>query len=85
MRAYRDLFGADESSRSETQRIVWDDLKVAGYFKQPVFIRDHTGALCPLRAAYADGRRSIFLYIERNAMFTPELTEEQPKGETRHG
>ena len=59
MRAYRDLFGDNPANRSETQRIVWEDLQRAGYANQPVFVDDKNGAVCPMRAAFADGRRSI--------------------------
>lgn len=77
MQAYRDLFGADEKTRTEIQRIVWEDLKVCGYLHEPVFVPDKAGALCPMRAAFADGRRSIFLYIRSNVEFAPNVAQQQ--------
>ncbi len=77
MHAYRDLFGGDEKTRSETQRIVWEDLRIAGYVDRPVFLADKNGALCPMRAAYADGRRSIALYIAANVQHAPTLVQQQ--------
>lgn len=64
--AYKRLFGPDAKTRSEVQRIVWEDLKKVGYARRPVFVADKSGALCPMRAAFADGRRSVMLYIAEN-------------------
>lgn len=67
MNAYRELFGANPDARSPIQKLVMDDLAEQGYLSKPVFVPDRkTGVLCPLRAAYADGRRSIALYVASN-------------------
>lgn len=77
MKAYRDLFGDDEKTRSDMQRIVWEDLRVAGYIHQPVFSPDKNGTFDPLSAAFRDGRRSIALYIAANVAFAPSLEQQQ--------
>lgn len=78
MHAYRELFGESEATRSPTQNAVWNDLQIAGYKKKPIFVADKQGALCPMRAAFADGRRSIILYIESNIEFASDI-QQQPK------
>jgi len=75
---YRSVFGfppapGQPDTRSPAQIAVWQDLEIAGYFRKPIFVPDRVGALCPLRAAYAEGRRSIFLYAEANVTFAPSL------------
>lgn len=80
---YRALFGVppgpgEPDARSEAQIAVWNDLKIAGYADKPVFIPDRTGVLCAMRAAYADGRRSLLLYILANVNFSPKLEQQQP-------
>lgn len=77
--AYRKLFGSDPTTRSEIQILVWEDLQRAGYKREPVFVPDRQGQVCGMRAAFADGRRSIVLYIEANVAFAPELEQQQPK------
>lgn len=76
MRAYRDLFGDNQATRSEAQILVWEDLQKVGYARQTVFIPDRNGAVCPMRAAFADGRRSVLLYIESNVSFVPAVTQQ---------
>lgn len=83
---YRSLFGVPPGpgapdTRTEAQIAVWRDLEIAGYAKRPVFMADRAGALCGMRAAFADGRRSIFLYIESNVTFDPVVDpqQQQPK------
>ena len=78
MRAYRDLFGATSGARSDTQRLVWEDLQKVGYARASLFQPDRNGAVCPLRAALAEGRRTAILYIEDAVSFVPEA----PKPET---
>src|SRR6187399_950278 len=76
---YRDLFGippepGKPDQRTKTQQVVWNDLQAAGYMFQPVFKADKEGKLCNARAAIADGRRSLFLYIRANVLSKPELS-----------
>lgn len=90
MRCYRDLFGTPPApgapeTRSEAQILVWQDLEIAGYAKRPVFVPDRQGNLCSMRASIADGRRSLFLYIESNVNFTAQLQSNPPTGETKNG
>lgn len=77
MAAYRDLFGNDPEKRTPIQEIVWNDLQNVGYSKRPVFVPDREGRLCPMRAAFADGRRSVLLYIESNVSFVSEVQQPQ--------
>lgn len=64
--AYKEVFGANPKKRTLAQSIVWEDLQKVGFVKSPVFMGDKSGALCPLRAAHADGRRWVWLYVEGN-------------------
>jgi hypothetical protein len=81
--AYKHVFGTDDATRTDDQRTVWTDLQIVGYSKEPVFKPDKDGALCPLRAAFADGRRSVITYIETNATFSPKIEEQQPAPKRR--
>lgn len=76
-RQYRDLFGkvpgpGESDARSEAQIAVWADLAKAGYDDQPTFVLVN-GALCPLRAAKTDGRRSLWLYIKSQVNLVPQI------------
>jgi hypothetical protein len=73
MRAYRDLFGANEAARSETQILVWEDLRKRGYEDLPTWVADKEGKICPYRAAITDGSRNYWLYIKANVNFQPKL------------
>ena len=80
MRAYRDLFGASDGTRSETQLLVWEDLKNAGFARRPTYAVDKQGRADPVMSAHNDGKRWMFLYIEENAEFIPEAPKpEKPK------
>lgn len=78
---YRAVFGkppeaGQPETRSESQIAVWDDLQKAGYAQKPVFVPDRrTGELCPMRAAFADGRRSLYLYIESEVNYSPQIEQ----------
>ena len=72
-RAYRDLFGADEGVRNETQTLVWEDLKKRGYDELPTWVPDKEGRICPYRAAITDGSRNYWLYIRANVNFRPQI------------
>lgn len=78
MRAYRDLFGPNDGVRSDTQRLVWEDMQLAGFGKRSTYAVDKTGRADPVMSANQEGRRWIWLYIEANATFVPEA----PKPET---
>lgn len=71
--AYKAMFGADPKVRTEMQLLVWEDLQIAGYMKALTFQPDRVGALCPMRAAIAEGRRSLVLYIESQLTYDPSL------------
>ena len=71
--AYKAMFGADPKARTEMQILVWEDLQIAGYMKALTFQPDRTGALCAMRAAIAEGRRSLVLYIESQVGYDPDL------------
>ena len=65
--AYKRVFGENPEKRTDAQRIVWEDLQM-----------DKAGNLCAMRAAIADGRRSLLLYIAENVDFVPgAIVEEQ--------
>lgn len=79
--AYRHVLGI-EGHRSEAQQIVWDDMRKRARLDAPVFIADVQGALCPLRAAYADGQRSNFLQTQAIVYARAEQTE-KPEPEVK--
>ena len=63
VRAFLDVFGDDNASRTPSQRIVWAWLEQAGYARRPSFVPDADGKLDTLRAAVTDGRRGLYLEI----------------------
>lgn len=63
VRAFLDVFGDDNASRTDSQRIVWAWLEQAGYARRPSFVPDAEGKLDTLRAAITDGRRGLYLEI----------------------
>jgi len=63
VRAFLDVFGDDNASRTPSQQIVWAWLEQAGYARRPSFVPDADGKLDTLRAAITDGRRGLYLEI----------------------
>ena len=63
VRAFLDVFGDDNASRTQSQQIVWAWLEQAGYARRPSFVPDADGKLDTLRAAITDGRRGLYLEI----------------------
>lgn len=59
--AYREVFGYDEQSRSESQRLVWaEEARLAG-FNHTTIRHDHTGRVDPIACAIGEGARQLFL------------------------
>lgn len=76
--SFRKVFGFDDATRTDAQRVVWNELRLMSYRDKPSFVADKkTGAVCPLRAALTDGRRALFCDIEANVNFTPLIEEQQ--------
>lgn len=78
VRQFKDVFGVppapgEGEKRTESQIAVWENLKKAGNFKSTVFLPDRNGDFCPLRAAFADGQRWMFLYILANLEYAPKI------------
>lgn len=72
------VFGPSDKVRTEFQKTVWRELGLMGYEEQPVFVADAKGALCPLRAAMTDGRRSLWADIKANVNFqSPPAAEDK--------
>lgn len=63
VRAFLDVFGDANASRTPSQRVVWAWLEQAGYARRPSFVPDAEGKLDTLRAAITDGRRGLYLEI----------------------
>lgn len=63
VRAFLDVFGDDNASRTPSQQIVWAWLEQAGYARRTSFVPDAEGKLDTLRAAITDGRRGLYLEI----------------------
>ena len=75
VRAFLDVFGDDNASRTPSQRIVWQWLEKESYSKRPSFVPDAEGKLDPIRAAVTDGRRSLFLAIDSIVGFAFQESE----------
>jgi|GEM_PF-3363921 hypothetical protein len=78
--AYRELFGEDEKTRTDTQIRVMADLEARGYMKRTTLVPDRNGATDPIRMAHAEGARSIVLYIQANIAYAAAQ-----QGENTHG
>ena len=63
VRAFLDVFGDDNASRTPSQQIVWAWLEQAGYARRTSFVPDAEGKLDTLRAAITDGRRGLYIEI----------------------
>lgn len=61
--AYREFFGVDDGHRTALQKLVVDDMKARARLESPIFIRDGSGHLDPLRAAIAEGGRIYMLNL----------------------
>lgn len=77
--AFRKVFGTDDVTRTDAQKIVWGQLRLMSYRDKPSFVADKNGAMCPIRAALTDGRRALFCDLEANVTFTPLIEEQQPQ------
>jgi len=76
-RAYAAVFG-EEGRRTTTQEAVWADLAMGSFEnKSMAQVTTPGGPIDPLRLAWNDGRRSMFLYIResiRRATSPPQPT-----------
>ena len=75
-RAYAAVFG-EEGRRSTTQEAVWNDLAMGSFEYKSIAQTASDGTIDPLRMAWNDGRRSMFLYIResiRKATSPPQPT-----------
>jgi len=80
-RAYQDVFGRDDATRSKNQKIVWADLKHRLYLERQCFIPSVEKApdfnekklvpvsakIDPYAAAVTDGMRGGMIYIKGRA------------------
>lgn len=76
MRCYRDVFGADEKTRTPSQDAVWKHLTSSSYKNKPIFVADRNGQMCPIRAAITEGRRSLFLEMELYVNFQQQIQKD---------
>lgn len=60
--AYGDVFGRVESSRSESQTRVWEDMMRAGFVRRPTAARCEAG-IDPIATAHNEGKRMIVLTV----------------------
>jgi hypothetical protein len=72
MHAYKVVFGDDPKTRSDIQKMVWEDLQKRCYAKQTTVLPGRDGICCPIRMGHAEGSRSVLLYIEACLNFSPE-------------
>jgi hypothetical protein len=64
-RAYAQVFGED-GKRSTAQQAVWDDLASGSFEFRSLVVPNPSGMIDPLRVAWNDGRRSMFLYVRES-------------------
>lgn len=76
LRSYRAVFGQEGERTADQERVI-ADMKHRGYVERPVFVPNNEGALCPMRAANADGRRGFVL--ETLQMAGKQAKKQQPK------
>ena len=75
--AFKRVFGVDEAHRTSDQILVWNTLRDWCYANRPIFVPDKVGQICPYRAAVTDGRRSVFLDVEKAVNFDPSAGQSQ--------
>lgn len=86
-RSYAAVFGLP-GSRNAHQNAVWADLAAIGFDKVPLLMntQDGMGSIDPLRLAANDGKRTVFLHIQRHleeSASSPEMPEEPKKPKVR--
>lgn len=64
-RAYAQVFGSD-GQRSTIQQAVWDDLAAGCFEFKSLAAICPDGTIDPVRLAWNDGRRSMFLYVRES-------------------
>jgi hypothetical protein len=64
-RAYAAVFG-EEGRRTTMQEAVWADLAMGSFEYKSMVQVTADGVIDPLRLAWNDGRRSMFLYIRES-------------------
>lgn len=67
--AFIEVFGVNGTQRTNAQTIVLEALKKACYAEKPVFAPDKEGHLCPLRAAWTDGKRAVWISVNEEISF----------------
>lgn len=82
--SFAKVFGAPDS-RTKEQKIVMETLESSCYMHRPLFVQDATGAVCPVRAALTEGKRTAILeinaWVKRGT--APQDETEQPKKRKR--
>lgn len=83
-RAYSLVFGAHPESRTPAQKAVFADLALIGFDRCPLLMntQDNNGSIDPLRLASNDGKRTVFLHIQRHleeSASSPDPVEEEKK------
>ena len=64
--AYADVFGADDKSRTERQRLVWKNLTEVGFVDQTtVTFANAQTAVDPLWTHVLEGRRQLVLHVQQ--------------------
>lgn len=67
--AFTEVFGVNGTQRTGAQQLVLDTLKAACYAEKPVFAPDAAGKFCPIRAAFTDGKRSVWIGLNEEISF----------------
>jgi hypothetical protein len=63
VRAFLDVFGDDNASRTDSQRIVWAWLEQFSHFTNATSVFTEGRAIDPIQSAQNEGRRMLFISI----------------------
>ena len=63
VRAFLDVFGDDNASRTPSQRIVWQWLEQFSHFTNATSVFTEGRAIDPIQSAQNEGRRMLFISI----------------------
>ena len=63
VRAFLDVFGDDNASRTPSQKIVWQWLEQFSHFTNATSVFTEGRAIDPIQSAQNEGRRMLFISI----------------------
>lgn len=67
--AFTEVLGVNGMTRTAAQLLVLETLRKTCYADKPVFAADSDGKFCPIRAAFTDGKRSVWIGLNEEISF----------------